>query len=248
MKLLILGASDSEGKLLPNFSDAWREILRVELPPLLGEELEIEHRRYYVHLPGALEFLERCISEAKPDFVIIAVTAHAFATPSVGNRLRRVLGKRAGSWFERQFSSFDRATDAPEGTMRDRMNSLGHAAGGRVIGRRGLSTYDQVLGTYTKTVERLARIEDLDLVVMGATYIGPAIERRLPELRAKVDRFNEELEAFVLARHFAWVDRQSIVAALPGVPDRPDQMHTGKETHRAYAGALLPLIVERMRR
>ena len=55
MKILILGASDSEGTLLANFADSWREQLRTRLPALIGEEVEIDHRRFYIHVAGGVE-------------------------------------------------------------------------------------------------------------------------------------------------------------------------------------------------
>jgi len=243
VRILILGASDSEGTLLPNFADSWREILRTELPPLIGEPVEIHHRRYYVHLPGTFDFLERCIREADPDFAILPCTGYAFSAPSVGHRLRRLLGKRTGDWIERRFTSFDAATTGTEGTLRDRVNSAAHSIAAHTVGRESLSTYERVLGDYIRTAERLAQIEDLDMVVMGTTYNGPAIQRRLPKSRLAVDRFNGALRDFAASRHFGWVDRQALISPLPLDIERPDQMHAGATIHRAYADALIPLIV-----
>ena len=246
MRILILGASDSEGTLLANFSEAWRERLRIELPALIGEPVEVIHKRFYVHLPGIEQYLERCIAESDPHLVILGATGYAFSTPSVGNRLRRLFGKRVGDWFEQRFSSFDNATAGGQGGWRERANDAAHAVAGRVIGREPLSTYEEVFARYRRTIERIARIESADAVVLGTTYGGPDIEKRVPGIRALVDRYNRELRAITEAHHFAFLDRQALISALPVNTARPDQMHTGEEVHAAYAAALIPMIAARV--
>lgn len=245
MKILILGASDSEGTLLPNFSDSWRERLREELPPLIGEPVEIDHRRFYVHLPGSLEYLDRCVRESCPDIAILGATGFAFGTPSVGNRLRRLLGKRVGDWFEERFTSFDRATDAPEGTVRERLNVLGHRLAGATIGREALARPQEILDAYRRCMARLAREEHVATIVLGTTYSGPAIQKRLPKMRALIDRYNAALKTSAEKRHFGWLDRQALIDALPRDTTRPDQMHTGAQIHRVYADALIGQIARR---
>ena len=247
MRILILGASDSEGTLLANFGDSWRELVRLGLPQLIGEPVEVFHKRYYVHLPGTMAYLERCIEESQPDFVLAPCTAWSFSAPSVGNRLRRLLGKRAGDWFERRFTTFDDATAGGQGGWRDRANGVGHTLAGKVIGREGISTYDHVLAMCRQTIERIARIEDADCIVMGTTYNGPEVQRRVPGIRNTVDRFNRELRETAEARHFGWIDRQAIISGLAESTARPDQMHTGEEVHAAYAEAVTAMIAARVR-
>lgn len=246
MKLLILGASDSEGSLLPNFADSWRERLRLGLPALIGEDVDVVHRRFYVHVPGVDGYVDRVLTEDQPDFVIVGATGYAFTTSSVGNRLRRLLGQRAGTWFERKSAGFDRATEKAEGTAAERMNYSVHWIAGKLIGRDSLSTYDEVFAAYRRTLDRLARDERLDAVVLGTTYNGPRVQRRLPHLRMQADRFNAEMRSLAESRRFGWLDRQAIISALPAATARPDQMHTGAEIHAAYADALLPLVATRV--
>lgn len=246
MRLLILGASDSEGTLLPNFADSWREKLRLGLPALIGEDVEVFHRRIYVHVPGADAYVERVLEEDRPDFVILGATGYAFSTSSVGNRLRRLLGERAGTWFERKSARFDRATEKEEGTAAERVNYTAHWLAGKLIGRDSLSSSSEVFAAYRRTIDRLARDEDLDAIILGTTYNGPRVQRRLPHLRALVDRFNVDMRALAESRRFGWLDRQAIINALPDSTARPDQMHTGAEVHAAYAAALLPLIAARV--
>ena len=182
-------------------------------------------------------------SETTPDMVVMAATGYAFSTRSVGNHMRNRFGKSTGDWIERRLSTFDRATAGPEGSFRDRINTAAHRLARSTVGQQGLSTFDLVLDTYIRSVERLARIEDLDVIVMGTTYNGPTIQRRVPGIKALVDRFNRELNAAVTARHFAWVDRQALIDELPRDTTRPDQLHAGRDIHRKYADALRPLIV-----
>ena len=246
MRLLILGASDSEGTLLPNFADSWREKLRLGLPPLIGEEVDVLHRRFYVHAPGTDAYVDRVLAKDRPDFVILGATGYAFTTSSVGNRLRRLLGERAGTWLERKSAKFDRATEKEEGTAAERINYSAHWIAGKLIGRDSLSGYGDVLAGYRRTIDRLARDEDLDVIVLGTTYNGPRVQRRLPQLRGLVDRFNAELRMLAESRRFGWLDRQAIISGLPDSTSRPDQMHTGAEVHAAYAAALLPLVASRV--
>ncbi len=245
MKLLILGASDSEGTLLANFADSWREQVRTRLPALIGEDVEIVHKRFYVHVPGVDEYLERALAEAQPDFVIMGATAFAFSTSSVGARLRRVVGARFGTWAERRSATFDRLTEREEGSLIERVNYAAHWVAGRTIGRDSVSNYDDVVAAYTRAIERLAREEDLDAIVMGTTYNGPRIQRRLPYIRALVDRYNSELRAVTESRRFGWLDRQAIISELPGDTGRVDNLHAGPEIHAAYAEALIPMMAAR---
>ncbi|MEO8540878.1 MAG: hypothetical protein ABI577_14145 [bacterium] len=247
MRLLILGASDSEGTLLADYSDSWRELLRNELPALIGQPVEVLHRRLYVHTPNAMDYLDRCLTETTPDFVIFGTTAFMMSTPSVGNRLRRRFGTRAGDWFERRFAWFDEFTAANEGSFRERVNLRAHSLAGKTIGRDSAIDYDSLLALYQAAVDRIARDESIDAILMGTTYNGPVIQKRLPHMRAEVDRFNAAIKAMANARRYGWVDRQAVISSLPDVTNRPDQMHNGAEVHRAYADALKPLIVERAR-
>ena len=245
MRLLILGASDSEGTLLANFADSWREKLRTRLPALVGEDVEVLHRRFYVHLPGVGDYLERALREDQPDFVILGATGYSFSTASAGNRLRRLFGKRVGDWCERRAAKFDRATEREIGSALERLNFGAHWVVGHTIGRESVASYGDVMAAYTRTVERLAREEDLDAVIMGTTYNGPRVQRRLPGIHKQVDQFNGQIRQLAESRRFAFLDRQAIINALPADTVRPDQMHTGPEIHAAYAEALIPLVAGR---
>ena len=119
---------------------------------------------------------------------------------------------------------------------------------GKVIGRDAVASYEHVLGAYTRAIDRLAREEDLDAIIMGTTYNGPRVQRRLPYIHDLVDQYNRELRSVAETRHFGWIDRQAIISALPVETARPDQMHTGPEIHAAYAEALIPLIAARRQR
>lgn len=245
VKILILGASDSEGTVLTNFADSWREQLRTRLPSLIGEEVEIDHRRFYVHVGDPDAFLKRAVADSKPDFVLIAVTGYAFSTASVGNRLRRVLGRRLGNWAEERGATFDNLTDGQPGSPLTRFNSAAHWLVGKAIGRDALSKYDEVFGGYRRAVEHLARIENLDAVILGTTDNGPHVQRRLPYVAEMIDRFNSQLQGVVEAHRFGWLDRQSIITSLPPSIARPDGLHAGPEIHAVYAEALLSIIPAR---
>ena len=245
MKLLIMGASDSEGTLLANFADSWREQLRLRLPALIGEDVEVEHRRFYVHVAGGEAFFKNAIEDSRPDFVIMGCTGYAFTTSSVGNRLRRLFGQRFGDWAERRSAGFDRLTETEMGSSRERVNFGAHWLAGKLIGRDSISTYEEVLGGYRRCIEYLARSEDLDAIIMGTTYNGPRVQRRLPYLRRLADRFNAELKSTAEAHRFAFLDRQAIINTLPPEVSRPDQLHTGPEIHALYAEALLAVIPAR---
>lgn len=245
VKLLILGASDSEGTLLANFADSWREQVRTRLPALIGEEVVVDHRRFYVHVAGAEEYVDRCLRDSKPDFVIMGCTGYAFSTSSVGNRLRRRFGQRFGTWCERRAAKFDRLTEREIGSARDRLNVAAHWVAGKAVGRDAVAEYPDVLAAYTRCIQRLAQQEELDAIVMGTTYNGPRVQQRLPYIHGLVDRFNGELRALAESHHFGWLDRQALISSLPMDTARPDQMHTGPEIHAAYAEALIPMMARR---
>lgn len=153
----------------------------------------------------------------------------------------------AGDWFERRFTGFDAATAGGRGGWPDRANDAAHQLAGVVIGREAISTYAYVLGMYRQTIERIAQIEEADAIVMGTTYNGPEVQRRVPGIQKTVDRFNRELRETAEQRHFGWIDRQAIISGLDERTVRPDQMHTGEEVHAAYAAEITTMIAARVR-
>lgn len=242
VKILIIGASDSDGSNLPDPSRGWRMTLQRELPPLIGEAVELPYARFYTYVPGAEPYIDRQIRRHQPDVTIVAATAAGFAYPMVGARLINLLGWRTGRWFERRIHSWDGSaahSDGPNRRLHDAAQWVAH----RTIGASGYTTLEATLSGYGSLIDRLARDEQTRVVIMGATHPAGALRERAPGATTAIDQFNSALSAKTRTRHFEWLDRQALTAELSDddVMQR-DGLHKTAAFHRHIADALLGIL------
>ncbi|MBA4180328.1 MAG: hypothetical protein C0506_07050 [Anaerolinea sp.] len=242
MKVLILGASDSAGTSLPDPSRSWRAILERELPPLVGEAVEVPHARLYTYVPGSVGFASRQIEAHQPDVVVVAATVVGFAYPTVAGRVRHLSGWRAGRWMERHSQSWEMHDQQDWGRARRRLYRIAQTTARRTIGVAGMSSFEQTLADYEALIERVAREEQIHGIIMGATHPSGAMLASAPDSPALIDRFNTALEAKTVGRRFDWVDRQGMRAALAAEAMLGDGLHKTPSFHRRIADTLLPLL------
>ncbi len=243
VKLLVIGASDSDGSNLPDPDQGWLATLERELPPRLDEPFEVlPYVRFYTYVPGAEAYVDRQITLSQPDVTIVAATAAGFAYPMVGGRLIKLLGWRRGRWFERRIHAWDGValhSDGPKRGVYDAARTVAH----HTIGTSGYSTLEATLEGYSGLIDRLARDEQTRVVIMGATHPAGALFVKTPGAVTAIDQFNTVLSAKTVSRHFEWLDRQALTAPLAEkeVMQR-DGLHKTATFHRQIADALLGIL------
>lgn len=235
VKLLVLGTSDSSGAVLPQPEMAW--------PWLVGARcgLEVVHKRYYATAPGAVEYLARVVAREDPDAVVLSVTLYAFSVRTVGNRVRRLAGQRAGDWVDARVRWLDRmsASDGERAASSAlaAANTFAHRAARRVIGTASEHSAGEVWQAYRSAVERLAREEERRVVVIGSTPFTKVIEDENPKARKVQQAFNLRLETLCRQRRIGWVDPEQFRNADVDA-DYADALHLTAAGHAATAAAV----------
>ncbi len=231
MKVLIIGASDTLGTYLPDPSQGTFNILSRELPAVLNEPVEISHMRFYSHFKNAPQHALDSVRSRRPDITVIAAQSMAFNTPSVGARLVHIFGWKVGRWLERRI--WDADARAANGGIVDRLRVPAQRFARRIIGTATYASVEDTVRHYTETIALLARIEDMQLLVLGT--FQPRRDGSLgPHLR-----LNEGLAAFAAARRLCWIDRQGIVSSLGDASFQANGQYSTPLLHRKVADAVI---------
>ncbi len=237
--LLVLGTSDSDGSQLQARELAWPWLIAAQM----GSEeapVEVVHKRFYATAPGALPYLERQLANERPEIVILSITLYAFSVKTVANRLRHVAGNRVGDWAEQRFRWFDAKTGsrgrrAERGASAlARVNRTAHRVARSVIGTASEASAQQVLDAYTKAIERLAREEEIQVVVIGSFPFTEAIEARNPKAGPVRESFNRRISAVCRKHHVEWVDPE-FISSLDVEALYSDSLHFTEAAHRLVA-------------
>ena len=231
MKVLILGASDTLGTYLPDPSQGTFNILARELPAALKEPVEVSHMRFYSHFKNAPQHALTNVRQRAPDITVIAAHSMAFSAPSVAGRLVQTFGWKTGRWLERRIWDVDRKarTSAVVRRIRTPAKSLAH----RTIGVAPYASVEDTIAHYAETIGLLARIEDMELLVLGTFQ-----PRRDGDI-APHAQLNAGLEKVANARRLAWIDRQAIVTGLGDAAFQPNGRYSTPLTHRTVADAVI---------
>lgn len=249
MRILILGSSGSAGSGLADAQMAWSRIVERGTESLTGAPAEMLHTRFYTWTADWEEYLENALEKGPFDVVVLSPTKFAFATFAADNRVRRLLGKKAGDWFKGQADAFDAKTSTrtPQG-RRGRVNRLVHRTARRAIGQEPLSDVRTITETYLRTMARLARLEDAQVIVLGIAETSSRRHRRHPKTNADVRMFRDTLEKEAARRRFDWIDREALWTANDGEQDDKfsDGVHVNAELHRRIAQAILELMARRL--
>lgn len=237
MKILVFGNSDTRGAAVSG--PTWPELVRRAVSERDGLPAEIVDRQFVPIGERAPDVAERAAREVQPDIILLPLGEFAFWAQTVQLRVRRIFGKRVASWFKNGERRFERATGR-RGGIRRRVNRSAKWVARRVIGAEGLATPKQVTETYRETFARLARIENVEVVVVAYPVTPmPAMERgRLREAR---ETFIAELRREAGARHFLWVSGDALIAAARTTPEMAyaaDQVHIGEPSHALLADAI----------
>jgi len=235
MKVVVLGASDTLGTYLPDRSMGTFAILSRELPALFQEPVEVSHARFYSHFPKAPEHAVTTVREREADIAIVAAHSLAFATPSLGARLIHLFGWRVGRWIERRIWDMDGR--AKQGGLLGKIRRPVRATAYRAIGTATYATVEETIEHYAQTVGQLARIEDLQILLLGT--FQPRRDGELGPNR----QLNAGLASIAAARRIGWIDRQEIVSGLGPDAFQESGRYSSPLTHRKVADAVLAALV-----
>lgn len=216
---------------------AWPVLLRSELPSVIDEPVEILHHKLSAVRPEALSLLEKWLDESQPNVVTLAVNPYAFAISSVYQRVRHRFGPKIAERYMRLERKFDRWTGD---TI---VNSIGRRLVRKTVGVATYSTYDQVIQAYTAFMRRLAREEDLQVVVTTGARLSNRLHLLDATMVEMIDQFSGEMRRLTAEHRFIFFDTELTVAG----PDREacfqdDGVHRTPFGHRRIADMLLPVI------
>lgn len=241
MRVLVLGHSDSDGKMLPDRSLAWPRLLEHELAARFENPSEVAHRRVLPLRSDVLQSVETTLRDLEPEVVILSLNPYGFAIQLVSLKIEQHFGPRAGRIYKRIEEGFDRLTR--ERFLLGGLNSVARRLGRRLLGVASLASYDAVVESYSAILHRLAREENLQVIVMGGSRLSDEIQRLNPGMVEKVDQFASELRQVTETHRLTWFNTEASVAGR----DRaslffPDGVHRTPEAHRRLADMLLPVV------
>jgi hypothetical protein len=244
MKLLILGESDSKGGGLEDPSLAWGELIPVELERRFGIPVECTHVRFYAHSPNCLSYLEAVLDQGPFDVVLFSLTTIGFTFISVENRVRRLLGRRAGDWVKKRMATFDgKARQPGKHPVRLKVRFGMHEFAHKFIGQEGAASYSTVLKNHRRIVARLARLEDTDILLLGPTNHGGVLAEWTRKLQPSVDAFRGAMREEAENRRFLWLDRQELsLQSADRDAEFTDGVHKGIGFHRRIAETAVDML------
>jgi hypothetical protein len=237
--LLVYGGSDSDGSNLADPEKAWPRLVCRHLEPRLGEPVELIHRRMYVHVAGWDAYAERVLDEASPGMVILAASAFGWAYRSVPIRIRKIFGERAGQWAEGRQQWLDAGAEGSR-LVAAAAQAL-HWTTRRIIPAAAYLPRAEAERRWLALIDRLAREEDLPVLVTGTTFLRGEALRSTPGINAQIAQFNAVLERRARARHLTWFDREAILSAM-----NEEEAFLGDHLHRreVYHEQMAERIVE----
>ena len=240
MRVIVFGNSDTRGAVVPG--PTWPELARRSLEALTGP-VELVDRNFVPLGARAASVAARLAEEARGDVLLLPLSEYAFWAETVELQVRRLFGTRAARLFKRAEQRFVRAAarGGPAGAATD---SVARGLARRVIGTRAPASVAEVIGTYSEVFRRLARLEELEVVVIA--YPAPPAAAHWPRrLRAGRERFIAELRSEADRLRFAWVDGDAVATGAglgPHETYAPDGVHIGEPMHAPLARAVLAAI------
>jgi len=246
MRILILGTSGSVGDLYEDRSTSWAFRLEEAVSADVGP-VEIFQRMFSPNGERALVFLERLLTEHRPDVVIAYPNTYAFVMADVEECVRQRFGKRTARVFrvaERGFASTSGHLGPPgRAALRG-----AKAATRRVVGTASLLDAGLATQSWLDTLDRLARAESVDAIILGATFFGAEFQQAYPGSKDATRAFNRIVEERCQAHHFAWLDGEAAMCAAPGGRDAcygPDGVHKTRLGNDQILGLVVGALRER---
>jgi hypothetical protein len=249
VRILILGTSGSAGDLYEDPSTSWALRLQDAVSADIGP-VEVFQRMFSPNGERALVFLERLLAEHHPDVVIAYPNTYAFVMSDVEECVRQRFGKRTARVFrvaERGFASTSGHLGPPgRAAVRG-----AKAATRRVVGTASLLDAGLATQSWLDTLDRLARAEAVDAIILGATFFGAEFQQAYPGATETTRAFNRLIEERCLAHHFAWLDGEAAMRAAPGGRDAcygADSVHKTRLGNDQILGLVTGALRERQAR
>ena len=243
MRVLVIGSSSSAGTGLADQSLAWPWLLKAELPAIVGEPVDLEHRIVFPVGPRALPLAFLAVDETEPDLVIHSFGCFPCIIGTVGTRVRKRYGARAFRAFRKFNLLFEGNTARTDGRPA-RLNHVGRWLVRHVIGTETLATYDEVFGVHSTIQHRLSQREGILLVSMCEPDLSGRLVKENRGALAILRRFRNEMEAVARGHRFIVADCGD---GFDAHPEREslflsDGLHKSVAGQRIQADAILTAI------
>ena len=230
MNLLVLGNSDTRGKFAPG--PTWTQVARERLSAA-DPGLVFAERGFSPIGDSATAYVERFLAEYRPDMVVLPLGTFAFTVGFTWPRIQRLLGRRIAARYRRAEEAFDTRT-RPTGTPPGRLNTLVRKSARRVVGTQPILSRAALEAAYTRVLDALARLEDLDVLLVAY----PAERGRLVKVRRIAEerqRFLDTIATIAARRHFRLLDSAPLFAGR----EDEDEIMTADGFHLERAGHAL---------
>lgn len=236
-RILIFGQSNASGEYLADPRQAWPFLLGRMLEGRLGRPVEVTVRPIYVQSPGLLTYLERELERYQPDAIWFGATAFAFAQEIVAISVRRRFGKRAGDFYQRLESRFDKRTRHSDAGSR--INRGARRVTAKLLGAEPISTYEVVLQGTSEVLRRLVQEEQRSVVVYNVNAFEGA--KTNPATAALLDQFDNALRELATRLSVPLLDPRGEIAL--GGPDMlmADRLHFNAAGHVVVAETITRL-------
>lgn len=247
-KLFIAGHSDSGDAYLPEGVLPWAERLRAWIEAETATPCELQGVPFYPMGSRAVERLIGAVETAEPDILILPFSAYVCTFTTVEESVRQRFGTRAQQFYLRGEKRFAAATT---GSPLKPVNYSGRKFVRAILGTRALATTQQTIAIYEEILQRLARMEDLQVVAVADARFSEETQKRNPRMHREIDRMQARLFPIVEKHHFLLADLEG---ALRKAPDRsvfyqPDGIHTTLAFHDVFLevlkGTLSPTLTTR---
>ena len=116
----------------------------------------------------------------------------------------------------------------------------------RTVGTASYFPPEMTVETWIDVLDRLAREEQVDTIVMSSTYYGPNFQAGKPNARRVLNLLNETARAAAERHHFRWLDAEAAMEAAGGAAQlyQPDGVHRLPAGHDALLQLMLPAFGE----
>lgn len=246
MRILILGGSGTGGTGLADPGKTWVAQLPARLEAQLGA-IEIANRVFFPNGERALTYLDRMLSQERPEMVIAHLSTWPFTVMDVSYAVRDRFGNRAQAIFDTTEAGF-RAVARRTGAAGKATDTGAKGLARRLLGRAPIVTEAVATGTWLAALDRLAREEDVQTFVEAPFTPAPEYQRLYPEALATRARFTSTIKDRAEHHHFGWIDVEPAIAAAPGGLDAcmtPDLVHRNELGHSIALEGIAAAILAR---
>lgn len=232
-KLFIAGHSDSTAQHLPEGALPWTERLRSWIESETGTPCELQGVLFFPMGARAADRLITAVEDAQPDILVLPFSAYVCTFTTVEESVRQRFGTRAQQFYLRGEKRFAASTTA---APLKPVNYSGRKFVRAVLGTRALATTEQTIAIYEEILQRLARMEDLQVVTVADARFSEETQKRNPKMHREIDRMQARLFPMVERHHFLLADLEG---ALRKAPDRSvfyqsDGIHTTLAFHDVF--------------